>query len=166
MPGSLPDAAMTRKNTPTGGTVARNRKALRDYFIEDRIEAGVILTGTEAKSLRDGRVNISGAFARERGREIWLEDCHISTYHQAGHDNHQPVRARKLLLHRREIARLIGAVSRAGYTLVPLSIYFNSRGIAKVELGLGKGKHVHDKRAAIRDREWKLQKERLMRDRG
>ena len=157
---------MAGNRTPAGGTVARNRKALRDYFIEDRVEAGIVLTGSEAKSLRAGRVNINGAFARERDRAIWLEDCHISTYTQAGRDNHEPARARKLLLHRREIARLAGAVSRAGYTLVPLSIYFNHRGIAKVELGLGKGKHVHDKRAAIREREWKRHKERLLRDRG
>ncbi len=166
MPECLPETAMARRKTPTSSTVARNRKALRDYFIEDRFEAGIILTGTETKSLRQGRVSINGAFAKEREREIWLEDCHIPTYDQAGRDNHEPVRSRKLLLHRREIARLAGLVSRAGYTLVPLSIYFNRRGFAKVELGLGKGRHVHDKRAAIREREWKRQKDRLLRDRG
>ncbi len=157
---------MAGKSIEAGTTVARNRKAFRDYVIEDRIEVGIVLTGSEAQSLRAGRANINGAFARERGREIWLEDCHISPWQQAGHDNHEPERPRKLLLHRREIERLVGAVSRRGYTLVPLSLYFNPRGMAKVELGLGKGKHAHDKRAAIREREWKRQKERLMRDRG
>ncbi len=157
---------MAGKNIPVGTTVARNRKAFRDYAIEDRIEAGIVLTGSETRSLRAGRANINGAFARERDREIWLEDCHISPWQQAGRDNHEPERPRKLLLHRREIERLAGAVSRRGYTLVPLSIYFNPRGVAKVELGLGKGKHAHDKRAAIREREWKRHKERLMRDRG
>jgi SsrA-binding protein len=157
---------MAKQEAPTSVTVARNRKALRDYFIEDRFEAGVVLTGTEVKSLRAGRANINDAFAREDGGEIWLDGCHIPPYDPAGRDNHEPNRPRKLLLHRREIGRLIGSVARSGYTLVPLSIFFNRRGVAKIELGLGKGKHSYDKRQAVKDREWKRQKERLMRDRG
>ncbi len=157
---------MARNDASAGGNIARNRKALRDYFIEDRFEAGIVLTGAEVKSLRGGRASIADAFARERDGEVWLEGCHIPRYDPAGRDNHEPTRPRKLLLHRREISRLIGAANRAGYTLVPLSLYFNKRGAAKVELGLGKGKHTHDKRAAVRDRDWKRQKERLMRDRG
>lgn len=157
---------MAGKGEAAGGAVARNRKARRDYFIEDRFEAGIVLTGTEVKSLRGGRASIDDAFARERNGEIWLEGCHIPRYDPAGRDNHEPTRSRKLLLRRREISRLIGATNRAGYTLVPLSLYFGERGSAKVELGLGKGKHTRDKRAALRDRDWKRQKERLMRDRG
>ena len=157
---------MAGKTKSTNGNVARNRKAQRDYVIEDSLEAGIVLTGTETRSLRNGRVNINDAWARERGGEIWLEGCHIPPCNVASRDNHEPMRSRKLLLHRREIAKLTGAVSRAGYTLVPLRLYFNRRGLAKVELGLGKGKHTYDKRAAIRDREWKRQKERLMRARG
>ena len=118
------------------------------------------------KSLREGRANINDAFAREGHGEVWLEGCHIPHYNPAGRDNHEPLRSRKLLLKRREIARLIGATNRSGYTLVPLSLYFNSRGLAKLELGLGKGKHTYDKRAAVRDRDWKRQQERLMRNRG
>ena len=158
--------AEKKKDTSIGGNVARNRNALRDYFIEDRFEAGIVLTGTEVKSLRGGRANINDAFARERGGEIWLESCHIPQYDPAGRDNHEPTRSRKLLLHRREISRLIGATNRSGYTLVPISLFFNSRGMAKLELGLGKGKHSYDKRQAVKDRDWKRQKERLMRDRG
>ena len=156
---------MARKK-PEAARVAQNRKARRDYFIEETYEAGIVLTGTETKSLRNGRANINDSYARERGGEIWLEGCHISRYGSATRDNHEPTRPRKLLLHRREISRLIGATNRSGYTLVPLGIYFNRRGIAKVELGLGKGKHSYDKRAAIRDRDWKRQQARIMRDRG
>jgi len=157
---------MAKKEAPISGNVARNRKALRDYFIEDRFEAGIVLTGTEVKSLRDGRATINDAFARENHGEIWLEGCHIPQYDPAGRDNHEPLRSRKLLLKHREIARLIGATNRSGYTLVPLSLYCNGRGLAKVELGLGKGKHTYDKRAAVRDRDWKRQQERLVRNRG
>jgi SsrA-binding protein len=157
---------MAKKEPAISGNVARNRKALRDYFIEDRFEAGIVLTGTEVKSLRAGRATINEAFAREKDGEIWLEGCHIPQYDPAGRDNHEPNRSRKLLLHHREIARLTGATNRSGYTLVPLNLYFNSRGVAKLELGLGKGKHSYDKRAAVRDRDWKRQKERLMRNRG
>ena len=148
------------------GHIARNRKAGRDYAIEERFEAGIVLTGTEVKSLRAGRVNIDDAFARERGGELWLEGCHIPPYGPAARAAHEPVRTRKLLLHRRQIQRLAGQVARAGYTLVPLGLYFNRRGVAKLELGLGKGRHAYDKRAQLRDRDWRRHKERLMRSRG
>ena len=157
---------MARKAAPPPAAVARNRKALRDYFIEERVQAGIVLTGTEVKSLRAGRVNINDAYARDIGGELWLQGCHIARYDAAGRDGHEPTRPRKLLLHRREIGRLIGGIARAGYTLVPLSLYFDPRGIAKIELGLGKGKHAYDKRQAVKEREWRRQKERLVRERG
>ena len=149
----------------TSGHVARNRKARRDYAIEDRFEAGIVLTGAEVKALRAGRVNIDDAFARERAGELWLEGCHIPPYGPAARAGHEPLRTRKLLLHRRQIQRLTGQVARAGYTLVPLSLYFNRRGVAKLELGLGKGRRAYDKRAQLRDRDWRRQKERLRRSR-
>jgi SsrA-binding protein len=155
-----------KKPEPTGNTVARNRKARRDYFLDEEFEAGIQLTGTEVKSLRLGRANINDAYARERDGEIWLEGAHIPEYDPAGRDNHEPNRPRRLLLHRRQINRLIGATNRAGQTLVPLSLYFNRRGIAKVSLALAHGKHTYDKRRAVRDRDWQRQKARLMREKG
>ncbi len=155
-----------KKAEPTGQTVARNRKARRDYFLDEEFEAGIQLTGTEVKSLRAGRATINEAFAREKDGEIWIEGMHIPEYDPAGRANHEPNRSRKLLLHRREINRLIGATNRSGQTLVPLSLYFNRRGIAKVSLALARGKHTYDKRQAVRDRDWQRQKARLLRDRG
>ena len=127
-------------------TVALNRKARHDYFIEDKFEAGVMLTGSEVKSLREGKASIGDAFAEEREGDFWLVNAHISEYAPASRFGHAPKRERKLLLRRREIEKLEGAVSEKGMTLVPLSIYFNERGIAKVELGLAKGKKTYDKR--------------------
>jgi len=155
-----------KKPEPTGNTVARNRKARRDYFLDEEFEAGIQLTGTEVKSLRLGRANINDAYAREKDGEIWLEGAHIPEYDPAGRANHEPNRPRRLLLHRRQINRLIGATNRAVQTLVPLSIYFNRRGIAKVSLALARGKHTYDKRRAVRDRDWQRQKARLMREKG
>ena len=152
--------------TVTTGLVARNRKARHNYHIEDTIETGLVLTGSEVKSLRNGTVNISEAYAAVARGEIWLVNAHISEYKQAGQFNHDPLRRRKLLLRRREIARLAVATERAGMTLVPLSLYFNNRGIAKLELGLGKGKRQYDKRETSRKRDWDRQKARLLRDRG
>ncbi len=145
--------------------VARNRRAFHDYHIEERIEAGLQLTGTEVKSLRQGRANINEAYAGEMNGELWLFNAHIPEYAPAGRFNHEPRRPRKLLLKKREMERLIGAVRRRGYTLVPLSLYFNPRGWAKVELGLAVGKKKYDKRAAEREREWQRQKARLLRHR-
>ncbi len=145
--------------------VARNRRAFHDYHIEERIEAGLQLTGTEVKSLRQGRANINEAYAGEMNGELWLFNAHIPEYPPAGRFNHEPRRPRKLLLKRRELDRLLGAIRRRGYTLVPLQLYFNPRGWAKVELGLALGKKKYDKRAAEREREWQRQKARLLRHR-
>lgn len=146
--------------------VAQNRKARHNYLIEDSLEAGLVLTGTEVKSLRQGRASIVEAYAADEGGELYLFNCHIPVYDAAGRFNHQPKRARKLLLHSRELARLIGLIRREGYTLVPLSLYFNERGIAKVELGLARGKRKVDKRESEKRRDWQRQKARLMRERG
>jgi SsrA-binding protein len=147
--------------------VAQNRKAFHNYHIEERFEAGLVLTGTEVKSLREGRASLAEAHAGEIEGELWLFNVHIPEYRAGNRFNHEPKRPRKLLLHRREMAKLLGAVQKQGYTIVPLQIYFNARGIAKVELGLAKGKKTYDKRAAIKDRDWQRQKERLFRrDKG
>ncbi len=146
-------------------TIAQNRRAFHDYHIEDRLEAGLVLTGTEVKSLREGRANINEAYAGEMGGELWLFNAHIPEYGPANRFNHEPRRPRKLLLHRREIARLLGAIQRQGYTLVPLALYFAPNGKAKVELALARGKRLYDKRAAEREREWRREKERLLRGR-
>lgn len=145
---------------------AQNRKARRDYAIEENFEAGLMLTGTEVKTLRQGRATITEAYAGEQHGELFLFNAYIPEYEAAGHFGHQPRRPRKLLMHRREVARLLAAVQRQGMTLVPLSIYFNEKGLAKVDLALGKGKQRHDKRADVKDRDWKRQKARLMRDKG
>ncbi|MSP82033.1 MAG: SsrA-binding protein SmpB [Alphaproteobacteria bacterium] len=146
--------------------VARNRKARYEYSIEDTFEAGIVLVGSEVKSLRQGRANIAEAHATDQGRDIVLLNAHIPEYAGASLFNHEPRRPRRLLLHRRETNKLIGAVRRDGMTLVPLSIYFNERGRAKVELALVKGKKAHDKRATVRTREWEREKGRIMRARG
>ncbi len=143
--------------------VAQNRKARHDYAIEETLEAGIVLTGTEVKSLRAGRASINECYAADADGELYLINSHIPEYPPAGRFNHEPRRPRKLLLHRRQIAKLVGAITREGYTLVPLSIYFDERGRAKVELGLGRGKKKHDKRAAIKERDWQRQKRRLLR---
>ncbi|MGE3622359.1 MAG: SsrA-binding protein SmpB [Bdellovibrionales bacterium] len=143
---------------------ALNRRARANYFITDTIEAGIILTGTEVKSLRLGQASIQEAFAGGKDGGLFLLNAYIPEYKQAGvHLQHEPHRARRLLLHKREIDKLLGAVKREGMTLVPLSIYFNKRGIAKVELGLAKGKHKSDKRETIKKRDWEREKGRIMR---
>ena len=155
-----------KKQAFAGRLVAQNRKARHNYFIDETIEAGIMLTGTEVKSLRDGRANIGDAYAAVKGGEIFLMNAHISEYSGGNINNHAPLRPRKLLLHKREIVRLIGALQRDGMTLVPLSLYFNARGIAKASLGLAKGKRQYDKRATIKEREWKRDKARMMKERG
>jgi SsrA-binding protein len=150
----------------SGKLVAENRKARFNYDIEEKLEAGIALKGSEVKSLRAGRANIAESYATEEGGELYLINAHISEYAGAARDGHAPTRRRKLLLHAREIARLIGAVNRQGMTLVPLKLYFNRRGIAKVELGLAKGKKLHDKRDTEKKRDWERQKGRLMREKG
>lgn len=145
---------------------AENRRARRDYAIEDTLEAGLMLTGSEVKSLRAGRVNIAEAYARPIDGEIFLVNAHIDEYAQAGPTGHDPRRPRKLLLHRRQIDRLVGAVQRGGATLVPLRLYFNERGIAKLLVGLAHGKRKRDKREDEKKRDWERERGRLMRAKG
>lgn len=145
-------------------TVATNRKAFHDYHIEDRYEAGLVLLGTEIKSIRAGQANIREGYVIPRNDELWLIDAHIASYDPAGRHGHDPRRPRKLLLHRREIDRLISRVQERGYTIVPLQLYL-IRGLAKIEIGLARGKRQYDKRAAIAERESKRQIERALRDR-
>ena len=146
--------------------VAENRRARFDYFVEDRFEAGIQLAGTEVKALRQGEGSIAESYATIDEEEVWLINSHIPEYSHGNRLNHEPRRKRKLLLKAREIAKLHGAITRQGLTLVPLSIYFNGVGRAKVELALARGKKVHDKRETIKERDWKRDKQRLLRQRG
>lgn len=150
---------------PAPITVAENRKARFNYFIDDTVEAGIMLLGTEVKSLRQGRGDIADAYVREEGGELFLANAHIGEYEGGNRFNHEPLRPRKLLLRKREIGRLAGAIRRAGVTIVPLRAYFNERGKLKILLGVARGKRQHDKRATMRDRDWQRDKARLMRDR-
>ncbi|MEJ2516316.1 MAG: SsrA-binding protein SmpB [Gammaproteobacteria bacterium] len=143
-------------------TIAVNRKARHDYFIEERLEAGLALEGWEAKSLRAGRAQLKESYVQVRGGEIWLVGAHFSALPSAStHVHPDPTRSRKLLLHRREIDRLVGAVERRGYTLVPLALYWK-KGYAKLEIGLARGKKQHDKRKDVKDRDWERQKSRIL----
>jgi SsrA-binding protein len=146
--------------------VADNRKARFNYAIGEVLEAGIALTGTEVKSLRDGKAAIAESYAAPRDGELWLYNANIPEYLQANRFNHAPKRPRKLLLHRRQINKLIGAVEREGMTLVPLKLYFNERGRAKVEIALARGKKLHDKRESERKRSWERDRARLLRERG
>ena len=146
--------------------VAENRRARYEYYLEEFFEAGIALTGTEVKSLRFGEGSIAESYAYVNDGEAWLVNANIPEFSHGNRFNHEPKRPRKLLLHAREIEKMIGAVERKGMTLIPLSIYFNSRGRAKVELALAKGKQTHDKRQTIKDRDWQRDKARLMRERG
>jgi SsrA-binding protein len=139
--------------------IAENRKARHDYFIEDRMEAGLVLQGTEVKSLRQGRANLKDAYAKIKKGEAWVHQMHISPYPFAYYDNHDPLRVRKLLLHRHEIKKLTGKLNERGYALIPLRLYFRE-GKVKVLLGLAKGKRKHDKRETIRRRDEKRDLER------
>jgi SsrA-binding protein len=160
-------AEKKKKTLISHGIAAQNRRARYDYTIGDTIEAGLMLVGPEVKSLRAGRASLSEAWAGERNGELWLFNAHIPEW-QAGSTvaKFEPLRPRKLLLHRRQVRELTGAVTREGATLVPLQIHFNERGRAKVLLGLAEGRKKHDKRAAIAARDWQRDKVRLMRDRG
>jgi SsrA-binding protein len=160
---------MARPKTPTFDkvkTVAENRRARFDYYIDEVFEAGIALSGTEVKSLRFGEGSIAESYAEIRDGQAWLVNANIPEFSHGNRHNHEPKRPRKLLLHEREIEKLFGAVERKGMTMVPLSVYFNSRGRAKVELALAKGKQDHDKRASIKDRDWQRDKARIMRERG
>jgi SsrA-binding protein len=147
-------------------TVAENRRARFEYFVEERFEAGIQLAGTEVKSLRYGEGSIAESYATVDGEEVWLINSHIPEYSHGNRLNHEPRRPRKLLLKSREIAKLQGAVARQGLTLVPLSIYFNGSGRAKVELALARGKKVHDKRETMKERDWKREQQRLLKSNG
>jgi SsrA-binding protein len=157
---------MAGKKPPAGRAAAVNRRARFNYEIGEKYEAGIALTGTEVKSLREGRSSIADAFAGERGGELWLYNAYIPEYLQANRFQHETRRPRKLLLHKREIGKLVGAVDREGMTLVPLQIYFNDRGRAKVELALARGKKLHDKRETEKKRSWERERGRLLREKG
>ena len=144
--------------------VAENRKARFNYHIEETFEAGLALQGTEVKALRGGEGSIAESYAEVRDGQVFLVNANIPEFSHGNRHNHEPKRPRKLLLHTREIDKLFGAVERKGMTLIPLSVYFNSRGRAKVELALAKGKQAHDKRATIKDRDWKRDKARIMKE--
>ena len=146
--------------------VADNRKARFHYEILDTLEAGIALTGTEVKSLRTGKATIGEAYAGPSGEELFLFNAYIPEYLQANRFNHETRRPRRLLLHRRQIDKLLGATQRDGFTVIPLKLYFNERGRAKVELGLGRGKKLHDKRETEKKKDWEREKGRLMRDKG
>lgn len=143
--------------------VARNRKAARDYHLEDRLEAGLVLTGTEIKSIRAGRVSLADGYVQPRNGELWLVNVHVAPYEQAGRFGHEPRRARKLLLHRREIERLVARVTERGYTIVPTLLYLK-QGRAKVEIALARGKRKYDKRQVIAKRDAERDVERALRD--
>jgi SsrA-binding protein len=146
--------------------VAENRRARYEYFLEQFFEAGIALTGTEVKSLRFGEGSIAESYAEVKGDQIWLINANVPEFSHGNRHNHEPKRPRKLLLHAREIQKMRHAVSRDGMTLIPLSVYFNGRGRAKVELALAKGKKLHDKRDTEKARDWKREQGRIMRDRG
>ena len=155
------------KDTREFKIAADNRRARFDYEIGEVFEAGIMLTGTEVKSLRGGKATIAESYVSvDRKGEVYLINANIPEYLQANRFNHEPKRPRKLLLHERQINKLHGAVAREGMTLVPLSVYFNSKGRAKVELALAKGKKTHDKRETIKERDWKREQSRILRDRG
>ena len=156
--------AKKKKKDSPGNVAAQNRRARYDFFITDTLEAGLILKGSEVKSLREGRASIGEAYAAEQTGELWLLNAYIPDYTGASTFGHEPRARRKLLLHHREIKNLANAVQRKGMTLIPLKIYFNNRGIAKVLLGLGEGKQQHDKRQAIKHRDWSRQKALLLRE--
>ena len=158
---------MSKAKSATGNireVVAVNRRAHFDYHITETIEAGLVLHGTEVKALRAGKASIVEAHADAIGEEIFLLNAHIPEYGKAGRFNHSPRRPRKLLLHKRQVNKLLGLIKIKGITLIPLQLYFNQRNIAKLELGLAQGKKQHDKREAIKERDWQRSKARTMRD--
>jgi SsrA-binding protein len=157
---------MAEKKERSIKVVAENRKARFNYAIEETVEAGVMLTGTEVKSARNGKSTIAESYADSKNGEIWLVNANIPEYLQANRFNHEPRRSRKLLLHKRQINKLIGAIEREGMTLIPLKMYFNEQGRLKLELALAKGKKLHDKRDTEKKRDWSREKGRLLRARG
>jgi SsrA-binding protein len=157
---------MAKKDTSGRKIVAENRKARFNYAIGETFEAGLQLVGTEVKSLRQRKANIAESYVSPERGAIWLINSNIPEYAQANRFNHEPKRARKLLLHKKEVNKLAGAVQREGMTIVPLKLYFNERGMAKLELALAQGKKLHDKRESEKARDWQREKGRLMREKG
>ena len=157
---------MARPTLIAGRIAAENRRARRDYAIEETIEAGIVLVGTEVKSLRTGRANLADSFAADREGELYLMNAYIPEYAASSAFKHETRRPRKLLVRRREMRKLLGAITREGMTLVPLSIFFNERGLAKVSLALGRGRKAYDKRALEKERDWKRDRARTLRERG
>ena len=157
---------MAKETSPNGKTVAENRKARFAYEVVDTYEAGMVLTGTEVKSLRQGQANIQESYASVEGGEFWLINSYLPEYTQGNRFNHEPRRRRKLLLKKKEMARLAQGVEREGMTMVPLKIYFNERGRAKILVGLARGKKLHDKRETEKKRDWSREKARLLKERG
>lgn len=153
---------MSKKKKQLQAPTIQNRKARHNYTIEDELEAGIMLCGTEVKSLREGKANLNDAFAAEKGGEIWLNNAYIAEYSGGNRFNHKDRAPRKLLLHAREIRKLIGRIKQDGVTIVPLSLYFNSKGYVKVKLGIAKGKKKHDKRESEKQRDWQREKARVM----
>jgi SsrA-binding protein len=152
--------------TSSKKVVANNKRARFDYLIQETVEAGLVLYGSEVKSLRAGKGSIAESYASDEGDELFLINAFIPEYFEAARFNHEPKRPRKLLLRRKELNRLLAAIRKKGMTIVPISIYFNKRGLAKVELGLGVGKKKADKRATEKERDWQREKGRLMRTKG
>jgi SsrA-binding protein len=155
---------MAKKAAPDRQIAAQNRKARHDYFIDENLEAGLVLEGSEVKSLRAGQGSLVDAWAGEKDGELWMFSAYIPQYASSHEPNYVSRRPRKLLLHKREVRRLLGAIQREGVTLVPLSIYFNDRGIAKVDIGIARGKRKYDKRQTEKKRDWDSQKSRLLRE--
>jgi SsrA-binding protein len=157
---------MAKKKEDGFKIIADNRKARYAYAIEETLEAGIMLVGSEVKSLRSGKTTIGEAYAHAKDGELWLVNSYIPEYTQASRFNHEPKRTRKLLVHKREAAKLAAAIQREGMTLIPLKLYFNAKGRAKIELGIAKGKKLHDKRETEKQRDWQRDKARLLRDKG
>ena len=159
--------AAKKKKKETNGLIAENRRARYEYSLEDTYEAGIQLTGTEVKSLREGQANIAESYVSPENGEVMLINANIPEYQQAGpFYQHEPRRPRRLLLHKKEIAKIAQAVDRQGMTMVPLRLYFNDRGLVKLQIAVAQGKKLHDKRETERKRDWNRQKQRIMRDRG
>ena len=157
---------MKKINVNDGKIVAVNRRAHYNFHIEDTFEAGLVLLGSEVKSLRMGQGNIREAYASEQGGELWLRNSHIAEYISANLFNHQPTRPRKLLLKKKELNKLLGKIRRERITVIPLKLYFNSRGVAKIEIGLARGKKLYDKRQDIKSRDWQRSQARIIRSKN